>query len=153
MVMRGLDPRIHCRGMLGLMPYYVYIMASRRNGTLHVGVTNHLVRRVYEHREHLADGFIFHCRKLKNGGKIYADEAEYQEWQDAIANVTKAAGLLRFFIDDSIDESEPFGAVRQRATSIIAPKDIEAVCLYLADQKRSQGYYIWEYYDRFRREL
>jgi hypothetical protein len=97
--------------------------------------------------EHLADGFIFHCRKLQNNGKVYADEAEYREWQDAIANVTKAAGLLRFFIDDSIDESEPFGAVRQRATSIIAPKNIEAVCLYLADQKRSQGYYIWEYYD------
>ena len=30
--------------MLGLMPYYVYIMASQRNGTLYVGVTNHLVR-------------------------------------------------------------------------------------------------------------
>jgi TnpA family transposase len=97
--------------------------------------------------EHLADGFIFHCRKLQNNGKVYADEAEYREWQGAISNVTKAARLLRFFIDDSIDESEPFGAVRQRATSIIAPKNIEAVCLYLADQKRSQGYYIWEYYD------
>ncbi len=43
--------------MLGLMPYYVYIMASQPNGTLYVGVTNHLVRRVYEHREHLAKGF------------------------------------------------------------------------------------------------
>ncbi len=35
----------------------VYILASRRNGTLYTGVTSHLVRRIWEHRNHLADGF------------------------------------------------------------------------------------------------
>jgi putative endonuclease len=36
---------------------YVYILASGINGTLYVGVTSDLVRRVWEHREGLADGF------------------------------------------------------------------------------------------------
>ena len=35
----------------------VYILASQRNGTLYVGVTSDLVKRVWEHRSDLVDGF------------------------------------------------------------------------------------------------
>jgi putative endonuclease len=39
------------------MNYWVYILASKPGETLYIGVTNNRVRRVYEHREGLADGF------------------------------------------------------------------------------------------------
>ncbi|HFB6220143.1 TPA: GIY-YIG nuclease family protein, partial [Neisseria gonorrhoeae] len=35
----------------------VYILASQRNGTLYIGVTSDLVQRIYQHREHLIEGF------------------------------------------------------------------------------------------------
>ena len=39
------------------MCYYVYIIASRRDGAIYIGVTNNLVRRTYEHRTKVVPGF------------------------------------------------------------------------------------------------
>ena len=37
--------------------YYVYILASSRNGTLYTGITNDLIRRIQEHKEKVIKGF------------------------------------------------------------------------------------------------
>jgi putative endonuclease len=37
--------------------YYIYIIASKKNGTLYTGVTGDLVKRIYEHKQNAVDGF------------------------------------------------------------------------------------------------
>ncbi len=48
--------------------YYIYITASKRNGTLYIGVTSNLKKRIYEHKESLIDGFT---KKYKVSKLVY----------------------------------------------------------------------------------
>ncbi|MCK5475178.1 MAG: GIY-YIG nuclease family protein [Candidatus Pacebacteria bacterium] len=48
--------------------YCVYITASKRNGTLYIGVTSNLKKRIYEHKESLIDGFT---KKYKANKLVY----------------------------------------------------------------------------------
>ncbi len=47
------------------MSYYTYIMANKYNTTIYVGITNNLVRRVYEHKSDSNDGFTKRYRVHK----------------------------------------------------------------------------------------
>ncbi len=68
---------------------FVYIMASGRNGTLYIGVTSDLVKRVWQHREGVADGFSkrYDCKILvwfEQHGDIelaIRREKQMKEWQ------------------------------------------------------------------------
>jgi putative endonuclease len=64
--------------------YYVYILASKRNGTLYIGVTNDLARRVSEHKNGLADGFT-----KKYGVKTLVYFEVFPDINEAIARETR----------------------------------------------------------------
>jgi putative endonuclease len=91
---------------------HVYILASRRHGTLYTGVTSNLAQRLHQHRQHLLDGFtgrygvtrlVWHVhgediaaaitleKQIKNrdrAWKIALIERENPEWQDLAATWT-----------------------------------------------------------------
>ena len=73
------------------MPYYVYILASQPRGTLYIGVTNDVVRRVYEHREGLVNGFT-----KRYGVKTLV----YVETYDHVENAIQREKTLKHWIRD-----------------------------------------------------
>ncbi len=70
---------------------YIYILTTKHNKMLYIGVTNNLVRRVYEHKEGLVEGFTkrFHIKKLvyyeQYSSILYAIKREkvLKEWKRA----------------------------------------------------------------------
>ena len=51
--------------------YYVYILASKRNGTLYIGVTNNLLKRIGQHKDGAINGFT---KKYKVSILLYFEE-------------------------------------------------------------------------------
>ena len=66
--------------------FYVYILASR-SGTLYIGVTNDLARRLYEHKNRVAPGFT---SKYKINRLVYVEE--FDRADDAIAREKQLKG-------------------------------------------------------------
>ena len=56
--------------------YFVYMLASQRNGTLYVGVSNDLLRRVWQHKQGTADGFT---KRYKVNLLVWFEETESVE--------------------------------------------------------------------------
>jgi len=75
--------------------FYVYILASRKHGTIYIGVTNDLIRRVYEHKEKLIPGFTkdYSVDKL-----VY-----YEVYHDPESAITREKRLKRWKRDWKIE--------------------------------------------------
>ncbi len=70
--------------------YYVYILTNKMNNVLYVGVTGHLERRIYEHKNKLIDGFT----KKYNLTKLVLLE-DTNDIRDAIEREKQIKGWLR----------------------------------------------------------
>ncbi|MBI3438061.1 MAG: GIY-YIG nuclease family protein [Proteobacteria bacterium] len=80
----------------------VYIMASRRNGTLYLGVTDNLIQRAHQHREGLIDGF-----SKKYGCKILVWYEQHREISAAIAREKDMKDWRRAWKLNLIEKANP----------------------------------------------
>jgi putative endonuclease len=73
------------------MAYYVYLLASKKHGTLYLGVTNDIVRRVHEHRTKAVKGFT---------SRYGVDKLVWFEiYDDALTAITREKELKKWRCD------------------------------------------------------
>ena len=82
--------------------YYVYILANWNNKVLYTGVTGNLQRRIYEHKNKLADGFT---NKYNVDKLVYYDLTD--DVREAIKREKEIKGWKRFKKDDLISGFNP----------------------------------------------
>ncbi len=81
---------------------FVYIMASQRNGTIYIGVTSDLPKRVWEHREGVIEGFT-----KKYGCKILVWYEAHDDIEDAIRREKRMKEWKRAWKLREIEEMNP----------------------------------------------
>jgi len=81
---------------------YVYIITNRRNGTLYVGVTNNIVRRIYEHKQKLIEGF---SKKYFLDKLVFVES--FSDINDAIQAEKRIKGWIRIKKLALIEKSNP----------------------------------------------
>ena len=81
---------------------YVYMLASECNGTLYIGVTSNLVKRVWQHREGVADGF-----SKRYGVKRLVYFEVFEDMPEAIAREKAMKKWRRRWKIDAIEKDNP----------------------------------------------
>ena len=87
---------------LHLIMYYVYILTNRYNTVLYIGVTNNLVRRIYEHKQGILEGFT---KRYKLHKVVYYES--FSQVKDAIAREKQLKRWHRSWKDDLIQTQNP----------------------------------------------
>jgi len=66
----------------------VYILASQKNGTLYIGVTSDLIKRIWEHRNNFVEGFT---KKYNVSQLVY-----FEQYQDMMTAITREKQLKKW---------------------------------------------------------
>lgn len=82
--------------------YFVYILTNKKNGTLYIGVTNDLKKRIYQHKRELVDGFT-----KKYGLKILVYYELFQDIESAIIREKRLKKWKRLWKLRIINEKNP----------------------------------------------
>lgn len=82
--------------------YFVYILASKRNGTLYTGVTNDLIRRIFEHKKDLNKGFT---KRYQVHRLVYYEQSE--DVSSAIEREKRIKKWLRAWKLELIEKHNP----------------------------------------------
>ncbi|MBC8468725.1 MAG: GIY-YIG nuclease family protein [Planctomycetes bacterium] len=82
--------------------YFVYILASKKNGTLYIGVTNNLLKRVYEHKNNLVESFT---QKYDVHNLVYYEI--FRNIQDAITREKNMKKWKRKWKMEMIEQFNP----------------------------------------------
>ena len=85
------------------MSFYVYILASRRNGTLYTGMTDDLVRRVWQHRTGAVPGFT-----SEYGVKLLVWYEQHETAYSAITREKKIKKWNRAWKIEMIEARNPY---------------------------------------------
>jgi putative endonuclease len=80
--------------------FYVYILASEKNGTLYVGITSDLIKRIYEHKNNIVKGFT---EKYKVHKLVY-----YEECNDIYEAIQREKQVKRWYRKWKIELIENF---------------------------------------------
>lgn len=97
--------------------FYVYMLSNKRNGTLYIGMTSDLIKRIYEHKSNLVDGFTKkygvhrlvwyevhstartaiqrekQIKKWERDWKLRLIEENNPEWKDLYENLLETPGF------------------------------------------------------------
>ena len=84
------------------MDYYVYILASKKNGTLYIGVTSNLRKRIWEHKDNLVKGFT---EKYKVHDLVYYEQ--HQNINEAIKREKQMKEWKRYWKIKTINKFNP----------------------------------------------
>ena len=82
--------------------YYVYILTTKNNKMLYIGVTNDLQRRLYEHKNKMLDGF---SKKYNINKLVYYEE--FHDINEAIAREKQLKGWKRFKKNALVETDNP----------------------------------------------